>query len=110
MEKFLYTPKNNKNCYKLWMAYPAIESFGLSSLGYMWLYKIADTLDGIEAERIATDTSTTKFNPNEVNAIAFSMSFDFDFLGVFEILEKKNIPFLKKEKFFGKNNKKLLTF
>ena len=29
MEKILYSPKINANGYKLWMAYPAIESFAL---------------------------------------------------------------------------------
>ena len=41
----LYTPNTGE--YNLVMAYPAIESFALSSLGYMWLYKLADTCDGI---------------------------------------------------------------
>ncbi len=72
------------------MAYPAIEEFALSSLGYMWLHKI------VGGERISTDKPY--FNYKEVNAVAFSLSFDFDFMGVFEILEKNNIPFLSKER------------
>ena len=32
------------------MAYPAKEEFALSSLGYLWLYKIADTQSGINAK------------------------------------------------------------
>lgn len=72
------------------MAYPAIEEFALSSLGYMWLNKI------VGGERISTDKPY--FNYKETNAVAFSLSFDFDFMGVFEILEKNNIPFLAHER------------
>lgn len=95
MENFLYNRNNERNGYNLWMAYPAIESFALSSLGYMWLFKIADTLEGINATRVYTDLQTSAKTPN---AIAFSLSFDFDFMGVFEILEKNNIPLLASER------------
>ena len=91
MEKLLYKP--NIGEYKLLMAYPAIEEFALASLGYMWLYKIADQTEGINAERISTDNIKSAKNSG---AIAFSMSFDFDFMGVFEILEKLNLPFYAK--------------
>ena len=98
MEKYLYTPNTDKNGYKLWMAYPAIEAFALSSLGYMWLYKIADTMDGISAERVYTDTKSTFFRSNEVEAMGFSLSFDFDFMGVFELFERYNIPLYASER------------
>ncbi len=72
------------------MAYPAIEEFALSSLGYMWLYKL------IGGTRISTDNPC--FNTKDTDAVAFSLSFDFDFMGVFEILEKNNIPLLADER------------
>lgn len=92
METFLYTPNNDKSGYKFWMAYPAVEEFALASLGYMWLFKLSNTMDGISAERVYTDSETTKFDAREVEAIAFSLSFDFDFMGVFELLDKYKIP------------------
>ena len=95
MEQKLYTPNKNHSEYNLWMAYPACESFALSSLGYLWLYKIADTMEGISVERVYTD-SNNRLTP--CNAMSFSMSFDFDFMGVFEILEKHSIPFLSKDR------------
>ena len=91
MEQLLYHPSKNKGNYNLWMAYPAIEEFALSSLGYMWLYKISDTMDGINSIKICTDSNVIS---SPANAIAFSLSFDFDFMGVLEILEKYKIPFL----------------
>ncbi len=93
MERFLYN--SNKGDYTLLMAYPAVEDFALASLGYLWLYKIADMTEGINALRCATD-SIDKFK--QPQAAAFSMSFDFDFMGVFEILEKLGIPFYANER------------
>lgn len=87
-EKFLYT--RNSGNYNFVMAYPSKESFALSSLGYMWLFKIADTTEGINAIRICADN--ININPSEIDSAAFSLSFDFDFIGVFEILKKLNIP------------------
>ena len=95
MEKLLYTPNNTKDGYNLWMAYPACKSFALASLGYLWLSKIADEMPEINSERIYTDSESKKNIPQ---SLAFSMSFDFDFMGVFEILDKYNIPFLAEER------------
>ena len=78
MEKYLYT-KTNGN-FNFLMAYPAIEEFALASLGYLWLYKLADMQEGINTTRIATDNIS---NIKNFGAMAFSMSFDFDFMGVF---------------------------
>ena len=93
MEKYLYSRTNGN--YNFLMAYPAIEEFALASLGYLWLYRLADMQEGINAIRISTDNIP---NVRNVGAIAFSMSFDFDFMGVFEILEKLNIPFSRRER------------
>ena len=93
MEKYLYSRTNGN--YNFLMAYPAIEEFALASLGYLWLYRLADMQEGINAIRISTDNIP---NVKNVGAIAFSMSFDFDFMGVFEILEKLNIPFSRRER------------
>ena len=93
MEKYLY--KSTSGNYPLVMAYPAIEEFALASLGYLWLCKIADTTEGINAIRCSTDCIPALKN---IGSIAFSMSFDFDFMGVFEILEKLNIPLYAKDR------------
>ena len=97
-EQLLYKPMNTNSGYPFWMAFPAVEEFALSSLGYLWLFKIADTEKNINSERICTDTQLTRISPKEVKSVAFSLSYDFDFLGVFKILEKNNIPFLSKDR------------
>lgn len=93
MERYLY--KSNSGNYNFLMAYPAIEEFALASLGYLWLYKIADTHEGINAIRCSTDNVVIS---KKIDSIAFSMSFDFDYAGVFEILEKLNIPLYSAER------------
>ena len=93
MENKLY--KQTGGDYNFLMAYPAIEEFALASLGYLWLYKIADMEEGINAIRVSTDNLNC---PKEFGAVAFSMSFDFDFMGVFEVLEKLNLPFYAKDR------------
>ncbi len=88
--------KHNHGEYKLVMVYPNREEFALSSLGYMWLYKIAAETEGISAERISTDSINV--NSAQIDALAFSLSFDFDYLGVLEILDKLKIPFYSNER------------
>lgn len=100
MDKFLYKPNNKNFDYNFVMAYPEKEEFALSSLGYMWLFKVADTIEGINARRMSTDLPVLPFKYTD--AIAFSLSFDFDFTGVFEILEKNKIPLSVSER--GQNS------
>ena len=63
----LYKSKNGG--YNFVMAYPAVEEFALSSLGYMWLYKIADEKEEINVLRISTDN--IDINSENINSIAF---------------------------------------
>ena len=95
MDKYLYTKKNKIDTFNLWMAYPACKPFALASLGYLWLHKLADEMDDINSFMVNLDNPIAH---QKANAIAFSLSFDFDFMGVFEILEKNNIPFLSKNR------------
>lgn len=87
--------KSNTGEYNFLMAYPSKEEFALSSLGYLWLYKIADQKAGINAKIISTDKIVLQ---KYIDSIAFSLSFDFDYIGVLEILDKLNIPFLAKDR------------
>lgn len=92
-EKHLYNQLKNKNAnYNVWMAFPGIYSFSMSSLGYLWMCKNIDLLEDVNLERICTDTKTTKLMTKDVNLIGFSFSFDLDFLNIFKILDKYKIP------------------
>ena len=92
-KKNIAIPDNNY----LLMAFPERKSFALSSLGYLWLYKIASTQEGINTEMLCTDYMTD-ISLKKTTAVSFSMSFDFDFMGVFEILDKLKIPILAKQR------------
>ena len=89
---------NKKTDYNVWMAFPACTAFSLSSLGYMWLFKALDTAEGVFAERVCSDTKITKINSKDVDAMCFSFSFDMDFIEIFKMLEKYNVPLKSKDR------------
>lgn len=98
-ETYLYERNlNKKTDYNVWFAFPECNSFSLSSIGYLWLFKEFDLSENIFVERICTDTQTTQLKPSEVDAIGFSFTFDMDFMNIFKILEKYNIPFKSKDR------------
>ncbi|MCM1265004.1 MAG: B12-binding domain-containing radical SAM protein [Candidatus Gastranaerophilales bacterium] len=98
-ETYLYERKLNKETdYNVWFAFPECREFSLSSLGYLWLYKELDESEHILVECINTDTTKTKLKPQEVDAIGFSFTFDMDFINIFTILERYNIPLKAKDR------------
>lgn len=98
-EKFLYNNLKNKNAdFNVWMAFPGIYSFSMSSIGYLWICKNIDLLEDVNLERICSDTKKTKFMLNDVDLIGFSFSFDLDFLNIFKILDKYKIPLKSKNR------------
>ena len=98
-EIYLYDRNISKNAdYNVWFAFPECRSFSLSSLGYLWIYKEIDELENVFVEMISTDTEKTVKRVDEVDAIGFSLSFDMDFINVFKIMEKYNIPLKSKDR------------
>lgn len=98
-EIFLYqTNKTEEPKLNVWCAFPAVYNFGMASLGFLSVFQRIDSINGVFAERIFTDTEKTFVNAESVDVISFSFSFETDFLGVLSILEKYNIPFLMKDR------------
>lgn len=98
-EIYLYNRQLNKESdYNVWMGFPGPKSFALSSLGFMWLFKSLDEEPNIRVERICSDTKITEINSKDVNVICFSFSFDMDFISIFSILDKYNIPLKSKDR------------
>ena len=89
MEQFLYNRqiKNNTN-FNMWFFFAGPESFALSSLGYLNLFKEIDETPDINVERVYSDKKNTQIMREKINLIAVSFSFDFDFIHIFEFLEK----------------------
>ena len=98
-EKKLYNPRAcATGAVSVVMAFPGPESFALSSLGYLWLFKELDEDEEVFALRVDSETKTLPVNIKDVDFVAFSMSFDFDFLKIFEILDRFNIPLKKSDR------------
>ena len=99
IETFLYNPIAEKHAdTNFWMAFPGPESFAMSSLGYLWLFKFLDEMENLNAERIYVDTTETKIKPEDVDLIGFSFTFDTDFMNIFSMLEKYKIPIRKTDR------------
>ena len=100
-EKFLYqhTIKEDTD-FNIWTTFPGIYNFGMSSLGYMSIFKTLDLQDNYFVERIFADTDphNTQLSTKEVDVMSFSMSFEIDFLTIFKIMEKFNIPLKSKDR------------
>ena len=98
-EQFLYDRKIKSSCeLNIWSAFPAIYNFGMSALGYMSIFQRLDEQENYFVERIFTDTKETQLSLKDVDVLTFSMSFELDFLSIFKILEKYNIPFKSKDR------------
>lgn len=94
MEKFLYKRNPKKNAdYNIWMAFPGCYSFALSSLGYLHIFRLMDEMEEVNVERVYSDSTKTEIQFKDVNAIAFSSSFDLDFMLIFSMFDKYKIPY-----------------
>jgi len=93
-ETFLYDREIKKDFdYNMWFMFAGPESFALSSLGYLWLYRSIDMLGDVDIERVYSDTKTTRIMRDKVDLIGFSFSFDMDFLTIFKFLEWNKFEF-----------------
>lgn len=97
-EIVLYDRPQKEPEINIWMAFPAIGSFGMSSLGFMSIVKTMDIRSDYYVEKIFTDTKSTQIMPSQVDVMGFSVSFEIDFLGMFKILEKYNFPLNAKDR------------
>ena len=65
---YLYDHNIYKNAdFNVWMAFPGPESFALSSLGFLWMYKSIDECDDINVEMIFQDTKKTVIHKNALH-------------------------------------------
>ncbi len=103
MEKFLYKRNLEKNPkINVWFSYGAIENFAMASLGYLTIFKDLDLNNDLYAERVYQDTKTTQINPQDVDCMGFSVSFELDILTIIKMLQKYNFPLKASER--GEND------
>ena len=93
MEKFLYNRIVKKNPkINLWWCYGASESFALSTLGYLNIFKYFDVDPDICVERIYSNSTSFEINPKNVDFVGFSISFELDIFNIISMLKKYNFP------------------
>lgn len=98
VEKFVYKPATkNHDAIPMWFCFPATSMIGMCSLGYLHLFRLFDENPNLFPERIFTDTDKTIQQIKNIEIMGFSISFEFDFQGIFSILKKYNIPFRAKD-------------
>ena len=98
-EQFLYQSKIKNNTeLNIWSSFPGIYNFGMSALGYLSIFRRLDEQDEYFVERIFSDTTDTNLKVQDVDVITFSMSFELDFLTIFKILEKYDVPLKSKDR------------
>lgn len=98
-EKYIYKPAvKNQDAIPLWFCFPSTYMIGMASLGYLHLFRLFDENRDVSPERIYTDTEKTLHNAHNVEIMGFSYSFELDFMGLFKILDKNNIPFRAKDR------------
>lgn len=98
-ETYLYTPANKlSDSIKLWMGFAANYNIGMSALGYLSMFKIFDTNPKANPERLFFDTEKTFHNIKDIKLIGFSFSFEFDFINIFKMLEKYQIPLYSQDR------------
>ena len=98
-EKYTYTPAvKNSDAIPLWFCFPSTYMVGMCGLGYLHLFRLFDENPEVSPERVFTDTEQTLHSSQEVELMGFSFSFEFDFIGIFKILEKNEIPFRSEDR------------
>ena len=99
IETYLYNRQIKKDCdFNMWFFFPGPESFAMSSLGYLWLYRALDLTEDIDIERIYSDTKTTRLMRDRINLIGSSFTFDMDFLHILKFLEWNKYEFKAKDR------------
>jgi len=98
-EIYFYSPSfKETDALNTWFCFPAQYNIGMSSLGFLHLYRLLDETSFVNVERVFTDTQKTLISIKNLDLISFSFSFEFDFLNVFNILKKNNIPLFASER------------
>ncbi len=99
MERFLYNRPIKKNPkINALFAFPAIENFAMSSLGYLSIFKQLDLMEDVYIERYYSNSKTTQIMIDDVDVVGFSFSFEMDIFQVIKMLEKLNIPLFARDR------------
>lgn len=98
-EQFLYNRITDKSPkINVWWSFPAVESFALSALGYLSIFKDLDLNPDLFVERIYYDTKNPLTPYKDVDCMGFSSCFELDILNIIKMLQKYNFPLKSNER------------
>ncbi|MBD2692970.1 radical SAM protein [Anabaena catenula] len=90
-ERLLFTPANPHNdAIPLIFAFPNEYTVGITSLGYQVVWATLAMRDDLQVSRLFTDTQEQL--PRQPEILGFSMSWELDYVNIFNLLESLGIP------------------
>ncbi len=97
--------KKRKNRFSVALVYPNVYHIGMSNLGFQIVYDLLNRRDDVVAERFFLPSEDEPLCSVESGArladfdlIAFSISFENDYINVLKILELADVPVLAEER------------
>lgn len=98
-EQFLYDkPQKNCDAVPVWLCFPYAYMFGMSTLGYLSLFKFLDRNPDVLAQRVFIGSKEEDLEYDNPELISFSLLMESDYTSVFKILQKNNIPLMTKDR------------
>ncbi|TAF08069.1 MAG: radical SAM protein [Nostocales cyanobacterium] len=90
-ERLLFTPANPKtDAIPVIFAFPNEYTVGITSLGYQVVWATLAMRDDLQVSRLFTDTQEQL--PRQPEILGFSMSWELDYVNIFNLLESLQIP------------------
>ncbi|MEA5553221.1 radical SAM protein [Anabaena cylindrica UHCC 0172] len=90
-ERLLFTPANPYNdAIPLIFAFPNEYTVGITSLGYQVVWATLAMRDDLQVSRLFTDIQEQL--PRQPEILGFSMSWELDYVNIFNLLESLGIP------------------
>ncbi|MBK1988823.1 radical SAM protein [Sphaerospermopsis aphanizomenoides BCCUSP55] len=90
-ERLLFTPATPQtDAIPLIFAFPNEYTVGITSLGYQVVWATLAMRDDLQVSRLFTDTQEQL--PRKPEILGFSMSWELDYVNIFNLLESLNIP------------------
>jgi radical SAM superfamily enzyme YgiQ (UPF0313 family) len=96
-EKLLFTPaKTDSNAIPIIFAFPNEYSVGITSLGFQIVWSTLALRTDVNVSRLFTDISENL--PSQPEILGFSMSWELDYINIFNLLENLGIPLHSKNR------------
>jgi radical SAM superfamily enzyme YgiQ (UPF0313 family) len=96
-ERLLFTPATvDNNAIPLIFAFPNEYTIGITSLGYQVVWATLATRSDLQVSRLFTDLQESL--PKKPELLGFSVSWELDYINIFNLLESLTIPLQSQER------------